>query len=372
MRVSLPIELTLHKYPNSKNSDMERCETIFNQSIKSSETKRLYNYALKDFQKFHDGIKLSDILLKDSKDIQIMVEDYIFHNKEKKHPKTIMCYLNGIKHFFVMNDVLLNWNKLNKFLPERPKPAGQKAYSTEDVREILELSVNRKFHAIVHILASSGMRLGSLPDLQVKHLTNMPHGCKSVLVYAGSKDEYMTFISSEAVKALDDYFEERKIAGENITSESYLIRNTRGKDVKTTAYSLMMFTNFHTKRKSKRYRSSNNRLEKQTNHAFRKRFNTILKSNDNANISLIERLLGHSTSVKLDNSYFDPSVESLFKEYLKGLPRLYIDEKFSLESELAIKQQKIEDLESDKKQIELLQEKMTLMQAHIENIQIKS
>jgi len=372
VRVSLPIELTLHKYDNSKNSNMERCETIFIQSIKSSETRRLYNYALKDFQKFHSDIRLSDILLKDSKDIQMMVEDYIFHNKEKKHPKTIMCYLNGIKHFFVMNDVLLNWNKLNKFLPERPKPAGQKAYSTEDVREILSLSSSRKFHAIVHVLASSGMRLGSLPDLQIKHLADMTHGCKSVLVYPNTKDEYTTFISQEAVKALDDYFEERKIAGENITSDSYLIRNTKGESEKTSAYSLMMFTNFHTKRKSKRYRSSNNRLEKQTNHAYRKRFNTILKSNDDVNISLVERLLGHSQTVSLDNSYFDPSVDNLFKEYLKGLPSLFIDEKFSLESELAIKQQKIEELESDKNQIALLHEKMALMQAHIENIEIKS
>ena len=372
MRVVLPIEDKLDKYPLPKNSNMERCEILFIEGIKSEETKRLYQYGLKTFQKFHDMISLSDILLKDSKDIQVMVEDYIFHFKQTKHPKTIMCYLNGIKHFFVMNDVLLNWDKLKKFLPERPKPSGQKAYTDQDVREILELSPSRKFHAIVHILASSSMRLGSLPDLQLKHLADMPHGCKSVIVYAGTKDEYITFISQEAVKALDNYFEERKISGENITSESYLIRNTKGDTIKTNSYSLMMFTNFHIKNIPKRLRSSNNRLEKQTNHAFRKRFDTIFKSGDNVNISLVEKLMGHSETVQLDNNYFKPTVEQLFEEYLKGLPRLLVDEKFSLESELLKKQQKIEELESKENEIKMLKQKMDLIQAHLENIQIKS
>ena len=370
--MSIPIEVNLDKYDKNRISNMERCETIFYQSIKSPDTARTYAYGLKTFQKFHDGIKLEDILLKDSKDIQIMVEDFIFGKKEKTHPKTIMVYLNGIKHFFIMNDVLLNWDKLKKFLPERPKRTGDKAYSTQDVREILELSSSRKFHAIVHILASSGMRLGSLSDLKLKHLENIQHGCKSCLIYAGTKDEYTTFISHEASKALDDYFEERKIAGENITSDSFVIVNNIGKSIQTSSYSLRMFMNWHIKKLPKRFRSNNNRYEKQTSHAFRKRFITILKSNDDCNISLIEKLVGHSQTVKLDNSYFKPTIDILFKEYLKGLPRLLIDEKFSLESELIAKQQKIEELESDKKQIALLTEKMALMQAHIENIQLKS
>ena len=58
-------------------------------------------------------------------------------------------------------------------------------------------------------------------------------------------------------------------------------------------------------------------------HAFRRRFNTILKLNENAKPPLIERLMGHD--MKLDNSYFQPTLEDLFTEYQKGSTDLMID-----------------------------------------------
>ena len=75
-----------------------------------------------------------------------------------------------------------------------------------------------------------------------------------------------------------------------------------------------------------------NRTDKMVNHAFRKRFNTILKSNKKINIVLAERMLGHSVTIPLDNSYLDVSKENLFAEYLKALPEIYVDEKYKLES----------------------------------------
>ena len=83
-------------------------------------------------------------------------------------------------------------------------------------------------------------------------------------------------------------------------------------------------------------------------HGFRKRFDTVLKSNRMVNISLAERLMGHSRTIPLDNSYFKPVVEQLFDEYQKSIPELIIDEKYRLEQEIKNKDGKIHELESDK------------------------
>ena len=67
------------------------------------------------------------------------------------------------------------------------------------------------------------------------------------------------------------------------------------------------------------------RYNKQLEHGFRKRFNTILKMTPNMNISLAEKMMGHSVTVALDNVYLDPTVKQLFTEYKKAIFELIID-----------------------------------------------
>ena len=221
-------------------------------------------------------------------------------------------------------------------------------------------------------MASSGMRIGGVRELQLKHLEEMPHGCKSVLVYAGTKDEYQTFISPEAVKALDDYLDERKSQGDKINSDSFVIvTSKRGfKQCNDTTIRMVIARNVGKLKTSKLI--TGNRTDKMVNHAFRKRFNTILKSNKEINIVLAERLLGHSVTIPLDNSYLDVSKEELFKQYLIALPEVYIDEKYKLEAKLIERQQQIEELESKDNKIKALELQMQEMKLHIENIISKS
>ena len=83
-------------------------------------------------------------------------------------------------------------------------------------------------------------------------------------------------------------------------------------------------------------------------------------------------MLGHSVSIPLDNSYFDPTREQLFEEYLKALPELYVDEKYKLEAQLISSQQQIEEFESKDEKIKSLELKMEEMYQHLENIRSKS
>jgi hypothetical protein len=49
-----------------------------------------------------------------------------------------------------------------------------------------------------------------------------------------------------------------------------------------------------------------------------------LKSNNNINSNLVEKMMGHSTTIHLDNNYLKPSVDRLFEEYVKGVADLTI------------------------------------------------
>ena len=79
---------------------------------------------------------------------------------------------------------------------------------------------------------------------------------------------------------------------------------------------------------------------------------------ENCNISLAERLLGHSRSVQLDNSYFRPTLEQLFSEYLKALPDLVIDQSLKLKQELENSKNEIKKFKNQEESILLLESKL--------------
>ncbi len=68
---------------------------------------------------------------------------------------------------------------------------------------MLDDCTDTRSKVILLVLASSGMRIGGLPRLKIKHLTDMKLECKAVCVYADSLEEYFTFINLEATPALE-------------------------------------------------------------------------------------------------------------------------------------------------------------------------
>ena len=144
--------------------------------------------------------------------------------------KKELCFKNegrslSLKLFFAMNDIVaLNWIKLSKIKPEKKKLTGDKPYTTKDIQDMLQrIGPNLKFRCIVHVLSASGMRIGGFSELKLKHIQDMPNGCRSILVYDDDKAEYTTFIHQEAVEALEKYLESRRNSGEVLTPESWLI-----------------------------------------------------------------------------------------------------------------------------------------------------
>jgi hypothetical protein len=81
-------------------------------------------------------------------------------------------------------------------------------------------------------------------------------------------------------------------------------------------------------------------------HGFRKRFATIIKLDNKISWAVGERLLGHKTY--LDQEYFRPTKENLFKEFKKVIPDLTIDQSTKLRMETQNKDEQMRAIESQK------------------------
>lgn len=311
---------------------------LFEATIKSKATLRTYQIHLRRLLEYSKIKDYDSLITLKPKEIQILLEDYLLFLRKKLSGNSIPSIFSCYQSFFSYHVDGVNFKRIKRMFPAKEIQSGREAYSTEQVSSLIDNTISLKIKAIIHFMASSGVRVGSLHELRLKHIEDMPNECKSVLVYADTISEYTTFITSECYQAIEDYLTYRKRKGELITKDSFVFVKPNGQqhDDKDLSISLCRLSTRKLDRKK-----SGVRYTVSSSHGLRKRFNTILKMNKEINISIAEKLLGHSSSVQLDNVYFTPSKEQLFNEYQKAISDLILDEKYKLKI-------KIEELESDK------------------------
>ena len=240
-------------------------------------------------------------------------------------------------------------------LQKKQKPKKVRHFSTEEIKLMLGVTKELRNKAIILFLSSSGVRRGALPELKMRNLKEMPDNCMAITVYENSDEEYTTFINQEAREALVRYFEKRQNDGEILKPDHPVFRTKYSLAIaKPKAVSEKTVSNLVHRAKQ----NSGVSLHDEPNmlcHAFRRRFNTILKLNNNANAQLIERLMGHD--MKLDNSYFQPTLDDLFKEYQKGVSDLTIDDNTRILEEVKALEHENSELEKKNRRIEDLEKK---------------
>jgi site-specific recombinase XerC len=102
---------------------------IFINSIKSDVTKENYERNLKSFMKFCNVTKLSDLLV--IEDPQKQIVKYVMSLREKGLAyNSLSLSLNAIYHFYDMNDLILNKKKINMFKGEFSKSV-DRAYTSK-------------------------------------------------------------------------------------------------------------------------------------------------------------------------------------------------------------------------------------------------
>ena len=338
-----------------KDKETSHAYHKFRQSIRTTSTLKAYNGALDKFMilsrlESYDkavGLKVDDV--------QDHLENYIISLKNFSY-QTVNQYMSGVELFFDMNKVLYHKRILRKLLSNNDRePGGKLPYTTEEIERMLSVTTKLRTKAIIHYFASTGSRPAGIEDpvLRLKHIEDMPHNCKSVYIYDGSKQGYYAFLTPEASTALDNYLKHRKLNGDILTEESPVFSNIEfGKpnDYLKQSSARQMIRDMVIKSGIEKTKTGK-RYDKAIIYGFRKRFNTILKLNNDVNSNIAEKLMAHKRG--LDGTYLQPTREECFAEFVKAIPELTITSTERQKVEIDNKNQEIETLESKNQDLEM-------------------
>ncbi len=242
--------------------------------------------------------------------------------------------LKPVRLLLEMNDIALNWRKIMKFAPPTRRYAHDRAPSVEEIRKLLTYADPRAA-CVILMMATGGVRIGSFNyytwrDIEPVYREKEIVAAK-LTVYRGEEEEYFTFVTPECYRYISDYIAFRKSFGEEIRTDSPLIRDkfeTAFKDTNAAQNSTVLKAGGVKRliehalwqegiRKEKRKRH-----EFAADHGFRKFFKTraeqVMKPIN------VETLMGHSTGIS--DSYYRPTEKELLEDYLKAGPLLTVSE----------------------------------------------
>ncbi len=280
----------------------ERSIVRFEQGIKSRQTLNNYRDHLKHFKNFAKFENYDSLIIQPVEQIQTMVEDYLIHIKENRHPNSVPILMLGVRHFFVMNRIPLYWEIIRKMYPPKKKSARFKPWTTQQIQKMLSVTTSKRNRALIHFLSSTGARVGVIDgNFTMKYLEDITEGCKAVLLYPDENEEYWAFLTPEASNSLDEYHEERRNKGEIIDNNSPIFRRdySTGKKVIPMQRSGIISIMYRVINNAGFDRIKvNHHFDTQMDHGFRKRFNTILKLKNNVNSNVAEKLLGHKNGLQ--------------------------------------------------------------------------
>ncbi len=345
-----------------QKSESEGAYSNFVNSINSAETKEQYEYCLAHFLKYCQ-MNLDSFLSLPQDEISNLIVNYLLQRKVSRQYKVVI--FSAIKHACEMNDVVLNWTKMKKFIRTENRDNGingkDRGYEDKEIRKILEFSDQRSKTAFL-LLASTGMRIGALQSIKLGDLERIGDLYK-IIVYSGDREEYITFTTPECTKEIDSYLEYRARRGEQITHDSYLLvqkftKNTiqkgepfKGKSLRVTLQNCISNTGLRDINQINPHK----RKQIPVLHGFRKFFTKQLVDSK-LNPEIREMLLGHK--IGLASAYYKPTQEEMLNEYLKAVNLLTINEENRL-------RKKVETLTIEKSQFESLKHDFELFKQEL-------
>jgi integrase len=286
--------------------------------------------------------------------------NYLINKKVSRQYKIVI--FSAIMHCCQMNDVILNWKKIKKFIKSERTDNSingkDRPYTHSEIQKILEFS-DQRIKTAFSVLVSTGIRIGALQSIRLSDLERIDNLYK-ITVYSGDREEYITFCTPECAKEIDSYLEYRKRRGENIGQMSYLlvrkfshVTAEKGKPFKDRALrSLLQKCIDNTGLRQIDHGNPHKRKQIPIFHGFRKFFTKQLVDSK-LNPEIREMLLGHK--IGLASAYYKPTEQEMLNEYLKAVNLLTINEENRLKRQvenLQIEKSRIEALEISIKKLE--------------------
>jgi integrase len=354
---------------------------IFIEGLKSPVTKAAYSFALQKYMNYLGVNNPDDLLIhqENPKLIQNQIVDYLILLKNPPHSlryATRSQYLAAIMTFYDLNELVLNKKKIYRYLGEEERPIENRAYTTEEIRKMLDVS-DERIRAILLFLVSTGVRIRAIIELKLQDLVKVPeYDLYRVTVYSESRERYITFTTPEATKAMDVYLEYRKRYGERFTPKTPVFRDQFDRNDLTSIHDVKSLTlraaerlisrtieksGIRTVERITESHSEKGKIRKNVRltAGFRKFFDTQLIYAQ-VEPRTKELFLGHS--IGLDDHYFKPEENYVLREYLKAVDNLTINEENRLRKELIVLTRKNSEFESieikHKEEIQAIREDM--------------
>lgn len=342
---------------------------LFLNSLRSAESRKTYPVYLKKYMELQG---INDLLSeKNPRLIEDQIIDFIIKMKEKgKGFSALHNYISSVMSFYRINDVVLNQNKISKFMPEYVRSRKDRAYTHDEIAKLLEIA-DERMRVVILLSASTGIRIGAIPDLRLRNLEKINDYYYKIIVYENFKQEYFTFCSYECLRAIDQYLDFRKRYGEKLGRDSFLLReqfDVRNQTAirkpmktrpRTLAVKLMDLASRVGIRKKDQLLEGQSlpdagslRKEVAIAHGFRKFFTTQL-INAKVNPEIREMLLGHK--IGLASCYYRPTEAEMLSEYEKAINHLTINEENRL-------RMKVEKLEIEKSRMDIMSSQISDLQ----------
>lgn len=304
--------------------------SIFVNSINSDQTRKIYEYSLSQFLKYCNK-DLDSFLRLPQQELSNLIINYLVSKKISRQYKLVI--FSAIKLACEMNDDILNWKKLHRFIKSEKTGNSingkDRGYTHEEIQTILEFSDQRLKTAYL-VLSSTGIRIGALQTIQIGDLEKIDNLYK-IVIYVGDREEYFTFTTPECAKEIDAYLDFRTRRGEKITQYSYLLvrkfsqaTKVKGKPFKGKALSAILQDCIdNSGLREIDHKNRYKRKQIPIFHGFRKFFTKQLVDSK-LNPEIREMLLGHK--IGLASAYYKPTEQEMLNEYLKAVDLLTINE----------------------------------------------
>ena len=343
--------------------DQENPLEMFMYALKAPESKRQYPKRLKvffDFLTFNNELTHSDLenqclefMTKsqtDPKWANTKLMEFVLYQKERVYKveivyATIRNYLKAVKLFLDMNSniPIINWKRITKGLPSGKSTANDRAPTIDEIKKLVEYP-DRRIKPIIYCMVSGGFRIGAWNYLKWKHIIPLKNeengeiiGAK-IVIYAREPEEYYCFITVEAYNSLKAWIDYRSNAGEEITGESWIMRDLwqttdfsygaqwglakYPKKLKATGVKSLIERAMKSQRLAIPLSKGVKRREWKSGHGYRKFFKTraeqVMKP---ANVELLS-----GRDIGVSGSYYKPTEKELFEDYIKAIDLLTINE----------------------------------------------